>query len=102
MNKDLDDKQNSVNHLKKENRKARKMLAEYQLMIRSGASGMHKVVILLPFSQSGHGGLDQPSGQMILSLELKGPKTEKRTFPYYDFCLIKTSVKNFSRTFTTN
>ena len=43
MNKDLEEKQNSVNHLKKENRKARKMLAEYQLMIRSGASGMHKV-----------------------------------------------------------
>jgi hypothetical protein len=29
--------------LKKENRKARKMLAEYQLMMRTGASGMHKV-----------------------------------------------------------
>lgn len=49
MNKDLEEKQNSVNHLKKENRKARKMLAEYQLMIRSGASGMHKVVVSFCF-----------------------------------------------------
>ncbi|XP_028392476.1 uncharacterized protein LOC114517034 [Dendronephthya gigantea] len=40
--KELEEKQNSVNHLKKENRKARKMLAEYQLMMRTGASGMHK------------------------------------------------------------
>jgi hypothetical protein len=42
-NKELEDRQNTVNHLKKENRKARKMLAEYQLMMRTGASGMHKV-----------------------------------------------------------
>ena len=45
QSKELEDKQNTVNHLKKENRKARKMLAEYQLMMRTGASGMHKVSI---------------------------------------------------------
>ena len=43
--KELEDRQNTVNHLKKENRKARKMLAEYQLMMRTGASGMHKVSV---------------------------------------------------------
>ncbi|XP_046842422.1 zinc finger protein DZIP1L-like [Xenia sp. Carnegie-2017] len=40
--KELEDKENVVNHLKKENRKARKMLADYQLMMRTGASGIHK------------------------------------------------------------
>ena len=40
---DIEKKNNAYRGLKKEYQKSKKLIAEYQLMLRAGASGFHKV-----------------------------------------------------------
>ena len=43
LKNDLNNRNVSYKNLKKEFQKSRKMIGEYQLMIRAGANGLHKV-----------------------------------------------------------
>jgi len=46
LKNDLTNRNNAYKNLKKEFQKSRKMIGEYQLMIRAGANGLHKVQLL--------------------------------------------------------
>ena len=52
MQTELDKKNNMYRSLKKEYQKSKRLISEYQLMLRAGASGMHKVFKFFKLSLS--------------------------------------------------
>ena len=74
--KELEEKKEAYKKLKRECQKQKKWIAEYQLLIRAGASGQHKVLNLSTVPSSDHSCFN-PYALKLLSFSSFVP------FPYY-------------------
>ena len=75
--KELEEKKEAYKKLKRECQKQKKWIAEYQLLMRAGASGQHKVLLNISTVPSSDCSCSNPCALKLLSFISFAP------FPYY-------------------